>query len=131
MSTKPPQPPSDLAAAGRRLWREIVAEYELSPAEMAILREACRTADECERIRIALAAAEPTTLGSTGQERGNPLLGEARRHREQLSRLISALALPKDSEQVGLTPASRRAQHAAQTRWAAAAARKAQRGQSA
>lgn len=95
--------PKGLGAAGRRLWRAAVAEYEFDAAEVELLRTACRTVDELARIETALSEAGSLTVkGSTGQPRAHPLLEEARRHRAVLARLVAALDLP---DEVAVVPA--------------------------
>jgi hypothetical protein len=91
-----PAAPKGLGARGRGFWREIQTTYELDPGETALLAEACRTADELQRVEQALATAPLLTAGSTGQDRAHPLLEEARRHRATLLRLLQALQLPAD-----------------------------------
>ena len=112
-----PRAPDDLEDAGRQLWRRVLAVFDLNPDEMVLLGEACRTSDELARIRAALVDAEPLVDGSKGQPVANPLLAEARAHRATLGRLLGALALPDEDEDKGLTPRSRQAQRAAQSRW--------------
>jgi len=89
-------PPNDLQASGRALWRSILEDYDLSKPELALLREACRTADEREALRSAVLAAEVVTEGSTGQPVVNKVYDELRKHREALTRLLTALELPVD-----------------------------------
>jgi hypothetical protein len=91
-----PKPPDDLADGGRRLWRQVVAVYELTASERVLLHEAARTADECERTRVALVDAPAFVAGAKGQPKPQPLLNEARQHRATLVRLVGALALPDD-----------------------------------
>ncbi len=110
-----PKAPADLAAPGAALWRDTTALYDLSPPEMRLLGEACRTADELARLRAVLVDADPMVTGSTGQPRPNPLFDEVRRHREALAKLIAALDLPADSEPV---TTSDKARQAARARWA-------------
>ena len=86
-----PRAPAGLGKAGRDLWRKTSAVYELSPAEARILAEACRTADELDRMRDELAQGSPLVKGSTGQPRANPMFDEVRKHRETLARLLTAL----------------------------------------
>jgi len=87
-------PPKDLQGPGRALWRSILDEYDLSKPEMALLREACRTSDELEVLRSAVLAAEVVTEGSTGQPVIHRGYDELRKHREALTRLLTALDLP-------------------------------------
>lgn len=91
------RPPRGLGAAGRALWRSIVDEYTLEPHERVLLAEACRTADELERLRAEAASADLIVQGSTGQPRPNPLFGEVRRHSESLARLLRALRTTGES----------------------------------
>ena len=112
------RPPVGLSPPGRRLWSAVVAAYVLTPAELAVLAEACRTADELDRLeRLVRGLPELTTVGSVGQIRPHPLLAEVRAHRRLLERLAAALNLPDADELVGVRPASRYARKAAEARW--------------
>lgn len=121
-----PGPPDDLEESGRALWTEIHSGWELGPHESRLLLEACRLADELDMIRQAIREGPATVEGSKGQPRPSPLWEEARRHREQLSRLITALSFPADSgaESAPMTPAQLKAQRAGQARWNAERARR-------
>jgi len=88
-------PPKDLRGPGRALWRSILDEYDLSKPEMALLREACRTSDELEVLRSTVLAAEVVTEGSTGQPVIHRGYDELRKHREALTKILTALDLPK------------------------------------
>jgi len=90
-------PPKDLQGPGRALWRSILDEYDLSKPEMALLREACRTADELEVLRAAVLAAEVVTEGSTGQPVIHRGYDELRRHREALTKLLAAMDMPVEA----------------------------------
>jgi hypothetical protein len=112
------KPPSGLRAPGKRLWASVVEKYELTAAELATLEQACRTADELETLQKAVKALPNlVTEGSTGQEKGHPLLAETRAHRQLLERLVGALNLPDADVEAGLRPAQRHAQMAARARW--------------
>ena len=115
MSTKAP---TGLRAAGKRLWAAVAESFVLNPGELAMLEQACRTADELDRLERAVRALpDLVTTGSTGQLKPHPLLEDVRRHRLLLERLTSALNLPDDTEEVGLRAGSRHARKAAQGRW--------------
>ncbi|GAA3617394.1 hypothetical protein ACG5V6_14960 [Streptomyces chitinivorans] len=109
--------PDGLGAVGGRLWEEITGEYELAPDELALLAEACRTADELEAMRQAAASGPVLVKGSTGQVRTSDLYGELRQHRLLLAKLLTQLALPDEDEDAGRTPAQQRASKAARVRW--------------
>jgi hypothetical protein len=99
------------------LWASVLDEFELSPPELRTLIEACRTSDELEAIRTALLSASLIVEGSAEQPVMNPLFAAARAHRELLTRLLGALALPSDDEDAGRTPRQKRAAAAASARW--------------
>jgi|SRR5829696_5551550 hypothetical protein len=112
------RPPSGLKAPGRRLWTAVAGLYILTASEVEMLRQACRTADELDRLERAVRALpELTTTGSTGQLKPHPLLAEVRAHRQLLERLTTALNLPDDTEEVGTRASSRHARKAAKGRW--------------
>lgn len=48
--------PAYLKQAGRKLWRDVTAEFELNPAALQVLAHACRMTDKVERFDAALSA---------------------------------------------------------------------------
>jgi hypothetical protein len=112
------KPPSGLRTPGKRLWLSVIGRYVLTAAEQELLGQACRTADEVDRLEKAVRQLpELTVRGSSGQPKGHPLLAEVRAHRVLLERLTSALNLPDDAEEVGARAGTRHARKAAQARW--------------
>ena len=111
-----PRPPQSLSAAGRRFWRAITTRYELSPGEVELLRQACRTVDLIERLDIELLDEPLMVRGSTGQPKSHPLLASVAAQRSTLGGLMRDLSLPMPDELVGRrrSPA---ATAAAQQRW--------------
>ncbi|CAN5120231.1 hypothetical protein BH20ACT8_BH20ACT8_09710 [soil metagenome] len=101
---------------GDVLREEVLARYELSPAEARILEEAAVTVDELGRLEHELADAPLVVPGSRGQMRANPLLAEVRAHRRVLDALLRSLSLPVEGETVG-RPRSPRHAAAARERW--------------
>lgn len=68
----PPKPPTGLKTPGRRLWIAVAEPYVLTPAELQMLAEACRTADELDRLERAVRALpELIVSGSTGQPKAH------------------------------------------------------------
>lgn len=88
---KTPKSPPGLGAAGRRLWRDVLARYDLDPHELALLAEAAKVADECNRLAALASIAPP-------EDPDWRALRELRAQRTLLSRLIVCLRLP-DAEQ--------------------------------
>ena len=93
MTDKRRRAPRNLGAAGQRFWRRVLDDYELSPAEEAVLSEACRVMDTLERLE-AEAADQPLTETSPQGRVVNPLLREARMQRQTLDRLVRSLGIP-------------------------------------
>lgn len=112
-----PAPPADLDEAGRALWESIASEYEMNPAEIKLLAEAARSADELAMLRSGLHAADALVPGSRNQPVVNPLFEEIRAHRTVLLRVLAALKLPADDDQEPESWASKQAREAAQERW--------------
>lgn len=47
--------PAFLQSAGRKLWDDVMKEFELSPSARVVLAEACRMTDRCEKMSAVLA----------------------------------------------------------------------------
>lgn len=112
-------PPTDLKTAGKRLWASVHSDYELSSAETALLREACRATDELEILRQALLDSEVVSTGSMGQPVVNRLFDEIRKHRDSLAKTITAMNLPgdDDEEETAASIRSEKASKAAKAKW--------------
>lgn len=106
-----------LAVRGRTFWRSTVASFELSDVELELLRECCRLLDECESLGTAVDTEGITVVGSTGQTRVHPALGELRQHRLALGKLLAQLSLPDVDDESLLSPTQARGRRAAQSRW--------------
>jgi hypothetical protein len=96
----------------------IEAEFaDSDPDSDALLREACDTLDEIERMRAALDRDGLTVDGSKGQPRAHPLISELRAHRDAFARITERLF---PGEQESATQLTRRA---ARARWGKATPR--------
>ena len=114
MTARIPAAPKGVGPLGKKLWREVLSEHELTQSELAVLTAACRCVTTCERIaaeleRLAEVAeddavdpevrAEARAASVTGS-----LVMEQRQQAATLTRLIASLRLPEEDE-------SRRPQH--------------------
>lgn len=79
----------------------MLAVYELSPAELALLAQASMTLDVLARIDGELAASDLVVAGSTGQRRSHPLLASRADQARTLEVLIRGMALPMPGEAEG------------------------------
>jgi hypothetical protein len=89
----PPRMPKGFKAAGQRLWRTVIAEYELEyePHKIELLTHACRVSDLISEIERAAAKEPLTVLGSAGQRVIQPLISEIRFQRGLLAQLLARL----------------------------------------
>src|SRR4051794_27718660 len=121
------KPPRGLGASGRALWRTVIADvpgdWQLDARDLAVLEAACRQADDVAELEAAVSRDGVMLEGAAGQRRLNGAVTELRQGRLALGRLLGQVDLP-DEERRPVTEASRRAQRAANTRWAARAARR-------
>ena len=85
--------PNGLAAAGKRVWAAFAAA-SLTDAQVVILEEAARTADELHEMQVTMRDAPVAESGSRGQVIAHPLLSAARLHRLALIRPLDALTTP-------------------------------------
>jgi len=98
MST--PAPPKGVRTAGRRLWRAVLADYELDEHELTLLRQAVRVADLCDDLQ-AVVDNEGPVLRAGETVRAHPALVELRQQRIVLARLVVALRVPLGDETDG------------------------------
>ena len=104
----PPRVPADLADAGRKLWRAIIADAQeagliLNAVELAQLKAAC--AIEC-RIAVLEAELAAQEIGSTGQAVLNPLIAEIRMQTQLKSQTLGRLTLDLPAEKSQKAPAA-------------------------
>lgn len=111
-----PEAPASLDTAGKALWGDVVAKYDLRVDELAVLEAACKTADMIATLdREWDALGKPfLTRGSMGQDVIHPLIGERRAQQSAQAALFRQLKLPDESG----TAASNQQRDAAQSRWA-------------
>lgn len=84
-----PAAPRGSQEAGRRLWKSVLADFELSEPELCLLRQAARTADVCDQLQQLVHRDGPMV-----DSRANPALVELRQQRILLARLLVALRVP-------------------------------------
>lgn len=122
--------PRGLKPRGRALYRSVErglpAGWELDEREREILVLAARQADDLAALEAALKRDGMVVRGSARQPRLNPAVSELRQGRLALGRLLGQLDLP-DADEQPQNEASRRARHAATSRWARVASVKQRR----
>ena len=88
--------PKGLQNSGKRLWRDVLEEYELDVHEELMLLQAARCADRLDQLAVEAAGAPTTVTNAKGDQVANPLLTESRQQSITLTRLIASLRLPSD-----------------------------------
>jgi len=101
--------PPGLGTAGKKLWRSLTGEdgFEFEPYEAALLLQACRCADYCDRLADEAAGGTVTVENHRGDQVANPAMVEARQQSITLSRLLASLRLPSGEELGGQRPQRR------------------------
>lgn len=92
-----PKPPAGTRTGGARLWRAVLADYELDEHELALLREAVRCVDLCDELD-ACVKRDGAVIDSPQGLKAHPAAVEARQQRITLARLIAALRVPLGDE---------------------------------
>ena len=84
--------PAGLGGRGRRMWRESLAIWSLTPAHLVLLEEACRIADRLEVLDSML---RPTSSDVNGDVAQFPdisgVLGESRQQSGALKALLAEI----------------------------------------
>jgi hypothetical protein len=106
-----PRPPEGAGPEGRRLWRSVLADFELNGPERAVLRQAVRAADRCEALAAVLAETGLTTMTAHGAVKLNPVASELRSAEIALARLLMALRIPVGGVEEEGPSASSSSQH--------------------
>ena len=96
--TKLPPAPTGTRAAGRRLWRSVLVEYDCEEHELALLREMVRTVDKLDELAAVVDRDGVMVAGPGLTTRVHPALVEARQLRIAFARLAAALRLPSGDE---------------------------------
>lgn len=91
---KSARPPSELSPEARKLWSEILADYEIDDAGgLAMLRQLCEALDRLRECQQELKADGLTVKGYRGQPRPHPLLKTESECRRQMLACYRALNL--------------------------------------
>ena len=98
-----PGAPRHLSTESRRLWRTVVAEYELAGHHLALLERACEALDRLKEARAAIKADGAYVPGRFGV-RAHPALAVEATSRIAFARIVRELGLDIDAPAVSRPP---------------------------
>lgn len=117
-SERLPAAPKGVSARAQRLWRDVVKDFELSSAELEVLRCACEALDRADAATVLVGKEGLTCTDRYGSPKPHPAVDIETRSRSLFARLVGQLGLKLEDEVEAVPPhVSRRAKQAAHARW--------------
>jgi P27 family predicted phage terminase small subunit len=92
-------PPAHLSTDGRRMWRELIADYELDDAgALALLQAACEAHDRAQQARRRIDRDGVLLVDRFNQKKPHPAVAIERDARGQMIAALKALRLAPEEE---------------------------------
>jgi hypothetical protein len=102
-----PEPPPAVGQHGSKLWRDILAEWDIINApDLAILEQAAQAYDRAERMRLLIADQGEMIATGTGSTKPNGCIALELQARALCARLISKLHLTDEPKRGPGRPAN-------------------------
>jgi hypothetical protein len=99
--------PNGLQTGGKRLWKQVLDDFELAEHEEAVLLQACRIVDVLDRLQAVIDAGDVVVASPQGLK-ANPAVVEFRQQAVTLAKCMASLRIPLDDAQApGRTPQQR------------------------
>jgi hypothetical protein len=92
--------PAGLSLCAKRLWRAVTDEFELSPAELELLRSTLTALDRADQAAAVITAEGLTTTDRYGGARSHPAVDIEGRNRALFARGVAQLGIKATSESV-------------------------------
>jgi hypothetical protein len=108
--------PPGLTPRSQRLWRAVIDGFELSDAEVELLRNGLVALDRADEAAADVAKHGVTVLDRYGSLKANPAADIEARNRALFAAIVRQLGV-RVTVDVPLSAASRKAQRAARARW--------------
>jgi hypothetical protein len=87
-----PEPPAELGVYGSKLWRDVLAEWDISDAaSLAVLEQAAQAYDTAERLRRQIQVSGDEIALPGGSMKANPLIMVEIAARSLVARLLGRL----------------------------------------
>jgi len=117
-TAKAPAVPAGLSKRSAQLWRDVVGEYQLSDAELEVLRCACQTLDRADQAAEVVAREGVTVVDRYGTPKAHPAVDIENRSRALFARLVAQLGVKDLDDSARPDPqVSAKARRAANARW--------------
>jgi hypothetical protein len=97
-TTRATRAPKELASTGKKLWNRVLKEFELADHEELVLLQACRIADNLDRLQLDLGTGTMLLESSQGS-RIHPAAVEARQQSLALAKIMASLRIPFGDEE--------------------------------
>lgn len=88
-----PKPPTTLSKAGKLFWKKVIADFDLEPHHMEILKQACLCLDDLNLAEAALKEHGRYFKDRYDQWKEHPAAGDAKQLRGLFQRLVRELGL--------------------------------------
>lgn len=113
-----PRVPAGLSERAGRLWKAVVVDYDLSAAELEVLRGAVECLDRADAAAKVVKREGVTTVDRYGCAKAHPALDAEMRARALFNAAVRQLGVRLvDEVSVPRAATSRRARQAANSRW--------------
>jgi hypothetical protein len=96
-----PEPPAELAEAGRELWQKVMRAYAIEDPLTEVLKLACLSADSAASMRAQIKLEGETVTGSTGQPAAHPLIAAEGAAQVRIVRFLKQLSVFDDEPKRG------------------------------
>ncbi|MCS5715112.1 terminase [Herbiconiux sp. CPCC 205716] len=101
------KPPVGLRLGGRRLWKQVMDDFELDEHERSVLLQACRIADTLDRLQKVIDDGDVVVASPQGMK-ANPAIVEFRQQAVTLAKCMASLRIPMgEEESAGRKPQQR------------------------
>ena len=91
-----PAAPKDLGKAGREAWKAINEDYELSGADLLVVKQICAMADQIESLKPLLAMGPFIRDPNTGIPRANPAMVQFRLMTDSMGKKLASIRVIGD-----------------------------------
>jgi phage terminase small subunit len=96
-----PEPPAELAEAGRELWQKVMRAHAIDEPLTEVLKLACLSADSAASMRKQIKQEGEIVIGSTGQPTANPLIAFEGAAQKRVVQFLKQLGIFDDEPKRG------------------------------